>query len=72
MRRVAERVRESDRDWTLVRVPMLTGDPGTGDIRAGYLGQGTGPRLSREDMASFIVGQLEDERYLHEAPVISN
>jgi nucleoside-diphosphate-sugar epimerase len=72
MRRVAERVRASDRDWTLVRVPMLTDDPGTGDIHAGYLGQGTGPRLSREDMASFIVRQLEDERYLHEAPVISN
>ncbi len=72
MRRVAERVRESDRNWTLVRVPMLTDDPGTGDIRAGYLGQGTGPRLSREDMASFIVRQLEDERYVHEAPVISN
>jgi putative NADH-flavin reductase len=72
MRRVAERVRESDRDWTLVRVPMLTDDPGTGDIRAGYLGEGTGPRLSREDMASFIVGQLEDGRYVREAPVISN
>jgi nucleoside-diphosphate-sugar epimerase len=72
MVRVAAWVRESDRDWTLVRVPMLTDNPGTGDIRAGYLGQGTGPRLSREDMASFIVRQLEDERYLHEAPVISN
>ena len=72
MRRVAEHVRESDRGWTLVRVPMLTDDSGTGDIRAGYLGQGTGPRLSREDMASFIVRQLEDDTYLHEAPVISN
>jgi putative NADH-flavin reductase len=72
MRRVAERVRNSDRAWTLVRVPMLTDAPGTGDLRVGYLGKGVGARLSREDMATFMVKQLDDETYLHRAPVISN
>lgn len=72
MRRVAERVRNSDRAWMLVRVPMLTDAPGTGDLRVGYLGKGVGARLSREDMATFMVKQLDDETYLHRAPVISN
>ena len=72
MKRVADIVRNSDRAWTLVRAPMLTNDPGTGDVRVGYLGGDIGTRLSREDMAMFMVRQLEDETYIHKAPVISN
>jgi putative NADH-flavin reductase len=72
MKRVAEIVRASDRRWTLVRAPMLTDDPGTGDVRAGYLGKDVGSRLSREDLAAFMLEQVESDAYLHEAPVISN
>ena len=72
MKRVAGKVRSSDRDWTLVRVPMLTDDPGTGELRVGYLGKDVGARLSREDMAAFIVKQIENSDYVREAPVISN
>jgi nucleoside-diphosphate-sugar epimerase len=72
MRRVAARVRGSDREWTLVRVPMLTDAPGDGEVRAGYLGKDVGARLSREDMAEFMVKQLTDDSYVREAPVISD
>jgi putative NADH-flavin reductase len=72
MARMAERVRVSDLDWTLVRVPMLTDDPSTGTVRVGYLGGNVGVRLSREDLARFMLAQLSDEAYLCQAPVISN
>jgi putative NADH-flavin reductase len=72
MLRVDEKVRRSNTDWTIVRVPMLTSDPPTGKVRVGMLGQGVGPRLGRADLAGFLLGQLNDETYLHKAPAISS
>jgi putative NADH-flavin reductase len=72
MKRSMQTVRDSDREWTVVRVPMLTDDPATGDIKVGYVGKGMGPRLSRADMASFMLDQLHSDAYLHQAPAISN
>lgn len=72
MRRVAEKVRTSDLDWTLVRVPMLTNDLGKGSVRVGMVGKNTGPRLSREDMALFMLEQATDGSYIRKAPMISN
>lgn len=72
MKRTVETVRDTDVDWTVVRVPMLTDDPGTGSVSAGYVGRGMGMRISREDMARFMLQQVEDATYRHQAPVISN
>jgi putative NADH-flavin reductase len=72
MVRTAEIIRASDLDWILVRVPMLTGDPVQGDLKVGYLGQGVGPRVSRAALAAFMLQQVEDTTYVHQAPVISN
>ncbi|MDX1614361.1 MAG: SDR family oxidoreductase [Candidatus Promineifilaceae bacterium] len=72
MVQVDQLVRQSGLDWTIVRVPMLTDGPAGEQLRVGYIGQGTGPRLARTDMAAFMLAQLEDDRYLHQAPVISN
>jgi putative NADH-flavin reductase len=69
---VAEHVRGSGLEWTLVRVPVLTDAPGMGEVRVGYLGGEVGVRLSREDLVGFMLDQLEDETYLCQAPVISN
>ena len=66
------KVRASDLDWTIVRVPMLTDDPRSGKIQVGYVGKGMGTRISRADMADFILKQVKDNAYLHKAPAISN
>ena len=71
MKRTAEIVRESSLDWTIVRIPMLTDDPPTGQVQSGYLGRGVGIRISRQDMARFMLEQVNDTRYLGQAPVIS-
>jgi putative NADH-flavin reductase len=72
MKQVVDLVRASDVDWVIVRVPMLTDAPATGSIKIGYVGKGMGSRISRADMAAFILKQLDDNTYLHHAPAISN
>lgn len=72
MTRTVERVRASDRDWTIVRVPMLTDDPPTGRVTAATVGRGLGLRASRADLAAFLLAQLEIDTYLRQAPAISS
>lgn len=70
---VAETVRASDLDWTIVRLTMLNSKPKSGKVRAGNLGRGeVGTWISRADVADFMLKQLQDARYLREAPAISN
>jgi uncharacterized protein YbjT (DUF2867 family) len=70
---VAEAVRSSDRDWTIVRVSMLNNNPASGSVRAGYLGTGeVGLSISRADLARFMLQRVQDARHLRQAPVISN
>ena len=70
---VARIVRESDTNWTIVRVSLLNNNPGSGRIRVGYLGRKqVGTNLSRADMAAFMLKQVQDTTYLRQAPAISN
>jgi putative NADH-flavin reductase len=70
---VARLVRDSDTDWTIVRVPMLTSKPGSGKIRAGYLGRKqVGTNVSRADLAAFLLAQARDTTWLRQAPAVSN
>jgi len=70
---VAQIVRDSDLDWTVVRVSILNNNPKTGRVRVGYLGKGeVGVRLSRADMAAFILGEIKNPSYIRQMPAISN
>jgi len=70
MLRTAAVVRASNLDWTIVRAPMLSDEPLRGKIRAGYVGQGIGPRLGRADLAQFMLMQLGDKTFIRKAPLI--
>lgn len=65
-------VRGSDLDWTIVRPAAFTDGPRTGGYRHGF-----GPRersrlrISRADVADFVLAQLTDDRYLRAAPALS-
>lgn len=72
MTQAVEMVRNSDLDWTVVRLPMLADGPRTGNVRAGYLGKGVGARITRADVAGFMLAQIKDSSYLRKSPVISN
>jgi len=72
MSKVVELVRTSDLEWTVVRLPMLTDDPKTGNVKVGYVGKGMGSRIARTDIADFMLAQLSDKTYVRKSPAISN
>lgn len=72
MKRTVEIIRGSDVKWTVVRAPMLTDDEPQGEVKAGYVGKGMGPRVTRADMAQFMLDQVSSDQYLQDAPAISN
>lgn len=67
-----DKVRSSDREWVVVRAPMLIDGPRKHTLRAGWVGVGTGIQLVRADGAAFILDQLSDATYVGKAPMISN
>ncbi len=72
MRQTAQIIRQSDRGWTIVRVPRLTDGSRTGQVKASWVGKGMGMQITRADMADFMLDQITDETYLRQAPAISN
>jgi putative NADH-flavin reductase len=59
-------------DWTIVRAPRLTNGPRTGQFRAGEDIRATAivPTISRADLASFLLDQVESHGYLRRTPAI--
>lgn len=51
---------------------MLDDAPRTGRLDVGYVNKDMGMRLSRADLAEFMLKQLSDTTYLRQAPAISN
>ena len=69
----AETVRASDLEWTIVRLAALNNKPKSGKVKVGYVGTGeVGMSISRADIADFMLSQIEDVKYLRQAPAISN
>ena len=69
--RHAEVIKASGLDWVIVRAPRLTDGPRTGEYRVGYVGKNSGTKISRADVAGFMLGQLTADEYLHQQPMIS-
>ena len=66
-------VRRSKLDWVIVRPVILTDGPKTNTYRALV-----DPRdwtcgfISRADVADFLVKQINDDAFLHKAPVLTS
>lgn len=67
-----EVIKKSQLDWVIVRGPMLNDGPHTGKYRVGWVGVNTGARISRADVADFLLTQVTDNTYLHQLPMISD
>jgi len=67
-------VRASDLEWTIVRPSAFTDGPRTAafhrDVRADA--KGLTLKISRADIADFLLEQLTDTAYVHRTPGISN
>ncbi|MBK4728450.1 SDR family oxidoreductase [Oxynema sp. CENA135] len=66
-------VRQSQLDWTIVRPGAFLDGERTGRYRHGFPGTDRSSQLkiSRADIADFILKQLADNTYLHQAPSLS-
>lgn len=60
-------------DWTLVRVPFLKDGPATGRVDVGWYGRTKlGAKLSRGNLAKFLVDQVDAKEHLRAAPAIAD
>lgn len=71
--RQEEYVGRSGLEWTIVRPAAFTDGKRTGAYRHGFPGteKGLDLRISRADVADFMLAQLADDAYVHEAPGLS-
>ncbi|WP_061961156.1 NAD(P)-dependent oxidoreductase [Demequina flava] len=58
-------------DWTVVRAPRLTENPGVGSYRVSWVGVEASTQISRDDLADFIVKQIDDRSFVHQMPFVS-
>lgn len=64
---------DSDLDWTIARFTQPSDKPAKGTVRAGFLGvDKVGASISRADIATFLLDQATDTRFVRAAPAISN
>lgn len=69
-RQQAEVLRNSGLDVVLVRATRLSDEPGTGRIRAGYVGRRVHPTIPREDVAVFMLQQTDSDEFSRRMPMV--
>ena len=67
----AELLKASNLEWMIVRAPRLTLNPRKGTYRIGWVGVNSGTELSREDLADFIIKQIEKTDFKFQMPFVS-
>ncbi|MDJ0367813.1 NAD(P)H-binding protein [Hymenobacter sp. H14-R3] len=66
-------VRASGLDWVILRPAILTDDPAQGHVRVFETATGEKTnRMTRADLATFMVAQLTSDAHLHQAVTIAN
>lgn len=71
--RQEEFVKQSDLDWTIIRPAAFTDGPRTGEYRHGFSADEKAAtlKISRADVADFLLKQLTDDTYLRKTPGLS-
>ena len=66
-------IKQSSLDWTIARPSHLTDGPRTGAYRHGFptTDRRITGKISRADVADFMLSQLADDTYLHQTPGVS-
>ena len=65
-------IMNSELDWTIVRCPNIVDKAPKGKVNATLDGKGLKLSVTLVDMAEFMLHQLTDSSYSHQAPSISN
>jgi putative NADH-flavin reductase len=59
-------------DWVAVRVPRLTDEPAKGNVKAFFGSPNPSFKVTRADLAEFMLEQLTSDTWLRQAPILSN
>lgn len=71
-RAMLEELRRRDLDWIAVRAVLLTNGPATGRYRVVHQGiPRSGFRISRADVADFMIQQLTSDEFVRKMPAIA-
>lgn len=65
-------IRASDTDWTLARAVALSDKTALGLLRVETGNAKPGPRVSRADLAGFLLDAVEQSSWIRQAPLIWN
>ena len=63
---------KSNLDWTIVRCAGILDKAAKGKVNDTLTGKGLKFSITLTDMAKFMVAQLEEKKYIKQAPSISN
>lgn len=67
-----EILKGSGLDWTIVRGPRLTNDPPKRKYRVGWVGVNASTKISRHDLADFILTQIDDASFIGQMPFVTD
>jgi putative NADH-flavin reductase len=70
--RMEPMIMQSKLDWTIVRSAGMASKPAKGKVNDTLTGKGLKFTITLADLAKFMVDQLEDTKYLKQAPSVSN
>jgi putative NADH-flavin reductase len=65
-------VQQSGLAWTLARFPAILDKRGKGHIRESYDGRNLGFTITTGDTAAYLLDQLESDKNIGKAPLVSN
>ena len=65
-----EVLRESGVEWTSLRVPRLTDDALSGGVEAFFGKPSPTMKLSRADLADFMIHIAENDEWINQAPIV--
>lgn len=57
--------------WTLIRLPFIAETSEISFIKESLIDMPE-TKITNQDIATFIINQIEDQKYIHHAPFISN
>lgn len=59
-------------EWVAVRVPRLTDEPSKGSVRAFFGSPNPSFKVTRADLADFMLEQMVSDQWVRQAPILSN
>ncbi|MGG3806475.1 NAD(P)-dependent oxidoreductase [Metabacillus fastidiosus] len=58
-------------EWTVIRLPFVVDGSRTGHVKEDLKNM-PGTKITNQDIAAFIINEIENQEYIHKAPFIAN